>query len=463
MHVKDDHMNRWNALLALLGTTSFSTCGDHLVSTLREAVAIMFNDKSLIEIWNAIFQLAETKPSSAIAFGSKLMLGYQTISNFFGKDAPFDRHHHKEVVIKSFLVSFSGVSCTNRSQEAILDMFNSQDSQTEIISMLSSDKILRSSVLRQLSPQRTLRFTRTALMLQRRLAGSHRHDRNAQSEHEAVVDAFLKSAFEKCEIPIVVDDVILRTVGTVEGGTQIASIIPLEGLPVLTHAVASLWGERMFVSRGDERAQSFYTSMLVTGLDRMGMSVNNNGLLSLMARGGGGAEIVGVLSTGIAAYLDSTDKNTRLRGMRVATSFSRALGKEIQFPDLALDPSPSPSLPQGGEHKAVDGEVRGGRARDRQRLTPPGGEEGDSDNEKNCDADADGDDDVKGGDSSSDVSDGSSDVSELEALNIEDDEGGPKDGMECTPYLSTCLESECAPHIIFYIISMGVDMGTLGP
>jgi len=132
---------------------------------------------------------------------------------------------------------------------------------------------------------------------------------------------------QRCGYSDVIDELLLRKAADAEIARTIVSCFPLEGLIDLIDQVSSVWGEKLFVSRGEMKMQNFLTETLLASLERVDSSL-------LMRSGERRIPLIISLSSGVSTYLDATDKRSRILGMKVARRFSAILGQEINFAEL---------------------------------------------------------------------------------------------------------------------------------
>ena len=107
------------------------------------------------------------------------------------------------------------------------------------------------------------------------------------------------------------------------------SILPEPYVATALSSAAILWGNRLFVSRGDDDMQDYLTRAILSFLKR---STDRSSLETIV--GDSHAPAAALLSEGIAVYFDANKKSSRLCGMRVASAFARAMGGEVVFDEL---------------------------------------------------------------------------------------------------------------------------------
>ncbi len=135
---------------------------------------------------------------------------------------------------------------------------------------------------------------------------------------------FFRAALKVCEFPLFVDSVFLRfrvRIEFIQLGLDCCSSLDL--VSVVDH-VASLWGDRLFVARGNNKLQEHLTNILLFSLQRMKIE-------DLKGESYRGVSLIVILSSGVSAHLDSTDSSIQRRGMVVGKCFSSMLGATIDF------------------------------------------------------------------------------------------------------------------------------------
>jgi hypothetical protein len=222
----------------------------------------------------------------------------------------------------------------------------------------------------------------------------------------------------------VAEHVLLRRASNPMVAECIINSLPAEDIVDVAGSVAALWGERIFVCKGDHSFQASLTAALLAALKRL-----NATDLSKPTAGGGPLAVL--LSSGISTYLDQTEKQTRIRGMKVASQFSVMMGQNLVFDEL-LEEEKKESLQDTTLVASSDATVSlipGGAA------AAGGIDKGRRDNNGGYP--------IEAGDNSDIDADTDSSDSELEAYDMED-EGSLSSTARLpnTNYLRICLESK---------------------
>jgi hypothetical protein len=95
----------------------------------------------------------------------------------------------------------------------------------------------------------------------------------------------------------------------------------------MIHSIASLWGNKYFLSKGNYKMIEYLTQALLLALDRIDK-------LALEYSGDIPISLSISLCNGISSYFESNDKAVRVKGMLVATKYSTIMGNPIKFDEL---------------------------------------------------------------------------------------------------------------------------------
>ena len=140
---------------------------------------------------------------------------------------------------------------------------------------------------------------------------------------------------EKIPASTIVGLLLLRKAVDEETAAIIMNSIHEENLLESIDSVAALWGEKLFVNRGDIKMQLYLASALNTGLLRIAKMQQINPETNILEKSGSRkVPLIITLSTGISSYLDSSDRRSRLSGMKIARFVSELMGHELIFDEL---------------------------------------------------------------------------------------------------------------------------------
>ena len=96
----------------------------------------------------------------------------------------------------------------------------------------------------------------------------------------------------------------------------------------MTDVILGLWGDPIFVNKGNIALQTSLTEAILLCISSMDMEE-----LSYTKDVKNGPLIVS-LSKGVSVYLDVSDKRSRINGMKVAVQFAAKMGKKVNFDEL---------------------------------------------------------------------------------------------------------------------------------
>jgi len=161
-------------------------------------------------------------------------------------------------------------------------------------------------------------------------------------------------------VPQLVSELVETSVMTLSG----ESCSCQEAVARILHNVTRLWSDKLFVhSPHKKRDHAFLTRVIIHCLDysESGLGaapvITRDNLLAA-PQGGNSSPLALLLSIGVSYCLDSSDKDIRLNGMRVAKRYSARMGREICFDELnefEANESMDPTLPAPLLDKSDDG------------------------------------------------------------------------------------------------------------
>ena len=124
-----------------------------------------------------------------------------------------------------------------------------------------------------------------------------------------------------------VDALLLRKSHDEQVAQIVVRSLPAESLVETLDALATVWGSRLFLARGDLAMQRYLTAAIVEVLGR----IENT---RLQSSGSSGCPLFVLLSNGISAYLDLSDGARRKLGMCIATKVAQLSGQELKFDEM---------------------------------------------------------------------------------------------------------------------------------
>lgn len=155
----------------------------------------------------------------------------------------------------------------------------------------------------------------------------HRLDISSKNFDNLIKQLTMK-VLEGYEPKVLLESVFLRKPYNKNVMKCIIDIFPLKYLPLMIHSIASLWGNKYFLSKGNNTMIEYLTQSLLLALDRIDKSIlesnDRNPAISMSSS----------ICNGISSYFESNDRDVRIKGMLVATKFSSIMGDPIVFEEL---------------------------------------------------------------------------------------------------------------------------------
>ena len=274
--------NRWAELNQLLSTGIRLQL--NLIDSTRKIAAdvieFLLSEPQLQHAWEVVAKAFYTKSqSSSLNIALQMISSYKIISNFFGSNADFTTDP------RMFVESFAR-SLLNCIREAHLNKIE-QDitALTANIMHLSAD-FKRSAISVILGNSAEYSFAvnyfpsifvlnSTYLYLCRKYSARNvKHSRSARDPtlsvtEEAVLSRFIGRALEECYPMTVVNALIMQKAFVPSIAEFIVNLLPDTCYVELLDTVGSLWGEKLFISRGDWHTQEYLTAVLISTLRRI--------------------------------------------------------------------------------------------------------------------------------------------------------------------------------------------------
>ena len=317
-------------------------------------ISFLSSPDKLVGVWHSILQLFETKSrTTAVKEAYRFISGHRTIANMVmkhkksgegGEDDVLCREKYIRLVISALLrVAAIGANSSNNlvihfrelvlelpidAQVAIIESLCDEAATTTTTTTtvtLNKDGGISQMVNYLFSPEFALEAAGLLLRWAARRCPDHPSTLPGVS---IVLSALIRCALDGgCAAQSVIDSLLLRKASDENVARLVVNLLPSGSVVELIDAVSSLWGERLFVSRGDVKMQCFLTNSLLCALERIEGS-------NLHQSGSSGTPVIISLSTGVSTYLDTSDKRSRICGMRVAKKFSAMMGHDLAFDEL---------------------------------------------------------------------------------------------------------------------------------
>ena len=355
-------MERFDAVLGLVaGAASWEdatrrTRRQEALSGLGELV----QSSGLEEAWDGVLRGASLTLMQAGAY--RLVTGYRAASNFLASHAPFDapadvtaaysRSEYTHLVMLALLRVVSGAS--NQQAAAFGDLLPGLplDAHVALLEALipfaqqaGSDikqgeaELDFGAVVRAIPADWLLEGAWLLLRLARR-ANPSQPSKDILPLLCALVERAVASGTPALDV---VDTLLLKKALDEPAAASIMRLLPAQSLPEALEAIASVWGCRLFISRGDLKMQRYLTAAILTGIE---------GAAEAGMGDGAALPLSVVFSTGISAYLDLSSSASRLLGMRVAMKVAALTGHDLVFDEVIEADEQAAAVPKNGTPRA---------------------------------------------------------------------------------------------------------------
>lgn len=159
----------------------------------------------------------------------------------------------------------------------------------------------------------------------------------------ALFKLMLSKVYQACHVHEVVDVLLLRKPFDEVIAQTVIDLVPDanddEGLAETLEMLASLWGNALFLARGDVKMLKYVTQAILAALRRVARSPECS---TWMSRAGSSrVPLVVLFTTGISTVLDSSDNASRLMGMTVATAVAEINGQTLVFEEVTKASQPA--------------------------------------------------------------------------------------------------------------------------
>lgn len=252
---------------------------DEFRSFVKDVIDYVILDSQLLSFWESVANAdIEKLQSISLKAVQQISTGYRIIANFFQNygDFPLDSKKFTKLLVKSLHCYTEQVSLNKEErsltavasiilllptefQASLIDiLFSSSDDGLAIVDYVSSSFTLQSAYL----------FLRRKYFYLRRSSSAVR-DIPLTSIEKSVLKRFIERALEGCHLTTVIDVLLMQKPFTASVAEDIVSFLPYTSHIYLLDIVGSLWGEKLFISKGDWRAQEYLTAALISTLKRI--------------------------------------------------------------------------------------------------------------------------------------------------------------------------------------------------
>jgi hypothetical protein len=252
---------------------------DEFRSFVKDIIDYFLLDSQLLSFWESVASAdIEKSQSESLKAVQQISTGYRIITNFFGNycDFPLDSKMFTKLVVKSLHFYILQISSNKEErsltavaaivlllptdfQASLIDsLFSSSDIGLAIVDYVSSSFILQSAYL--FLSRKYFYFGRASCAMS---------DVPLTSIEKSAFKRLIERALQDCHVTTVIDALLMQKPFTASVAEDIVSFLPDSSYIYLLDIVGSLWGEKLFISRGDWKAQEYLTAALISTLKRI--------------------------------------------------------------------------------------------------------------------------------------------------------------------------------------------------
>jgi hypothetical protein len=243
----------------------------------KSAVEYLLHESQLSALWDEITSVHCTKSDSAAYHAAvQVTNAYRTMANFFDHFSGFtmDSKTFSESIAKS-LLRYVSVNQKETKIEAVagLILLLPLDFQAMLFAFMIRDKGMGTNLIGYLPPKFALQIA--YLYLRRKYSNRRRTTSHAEdglelsADEQSALSKLVEQALKDSSPAAVVDTLLMQRAFTASVAEFIVSLLPQACYIYVLSVVGTLWGEKLFISKGDERAQEYMTATLISTLRRI--------------------------------------------------------------------------------------------------------------------------------------------------------------------------------------------------
>lgn len=248
-------------------------------SLVKDVIDYFLLDSQLLSMWESLVSAhIEKSQSASVQAIQQISTGYRVIVNFFENysDFPLDAKAFTKLVIKALHCYIEQITLKKEERSilavAAIVLLLPTDFQANLMDVFFStpndDLVIVDSVSSSFILQSAYQFLSRKYFYYGR-ASSASSDVLLTSIEKHVFKRFVERALQDCHVTTVIDALLMQRAFPPSVAEEIVSILPDSSYIYLLDIVGSLWGEKLFISRGDWRAQEYLTTALISTLSRI--------------------------------------------------------------------------------------------------------------------------------------------------------------------------------------------------
>ena len=239
----------------------------------KSAVDHLLHEVQLSSLWDEITSVYCLKSESA-AYQAAIQVtnGYRTMANFFDQFSGFkmDSKSFSESIAKS-LLRYISVNEEETKMEAVaaLILLLPLDFQAILFNFMIREKWMGTHIISYLPSKFTLQ---TAYLFLRRKYSNRSYVEDScelSIDERSSLGKLVEQALKDASPATIVDTLLMQRPFTASVAEFIVNLLPEECYIYILSVVGTLWGEKLFISKGNEKSQEFMTAILISTLRRI--------------------------------------------------------------------------------------------------------------------------------------------------------------------------------------------------
>ena len=244
----------------------------------KSAVEYLLHESQLSALWDEITSVYCTKSESAAYHAAvQVTNAYRTMANFFDHFTGFtmDSKTFSESIAQSLLRYVSSVNQEETKIEAVagLILLLPLDFQAMLFAFMIREKGMGTYLIDHLPSKFALQtaylYLRRKYSNRRRTTGHAKDGLELSADEQSALSKLVEQALKDSSPAAVVDTLLMQRAFTASVAEFIVSLLPQACYIYVLSVVGTLWGEKLFISKGDERAQEYMTATLISTLRRI--------------------------------------------------------------------------------------------------------------------------------------------------------------------------------------------------
>ena len=316
--------------------------------SLKERVLLYLNEGNLVNVWSSILSKNDYSRGILVNYFNLLFYGHRICATLFYPftEVEFRHKNYLQRISRSLLIAcqhFSGYQ-TN-SIQLLVDNVNNE-TKLSILDIVFSDEILFIEFFHCFTSNHAYDWIENILFYYTK---KNFNNNKLQDNYKVILSTVLNKVMEEYSYHAIIELCFLQKSYPNELGILLVELLPVSYYYHIISSVALLWGDALFLSKGNLLWEEYLTTILLQTISYMSQSqltqINGDHSLTNPSRNNenqfhhnslnrNNIPLIVSLSRGVSAHLDIQDIRVRIHGMKVAKVFSKIMGHDIHFEEL---------------------------------------------------------------------------------------------------------------------------------